>query len=522
VIDQDSCVRCGHCAWSCADTHDGISRLIRRGDKVVTQLAESGRSTGASLLLPNTCQHCRHAACMIDCPTGAIGRDPLGEVFIHASLCTGCGNCAKACPWDNIQLAPRPNAEAVKKGASSAGTTSTRAIPPATREAPDDTASSAGTTATREVAKGVVGFPDLNAEARRSGVRGKMFSTRREDPVETALSPQIAVKCDLCRGYEAPACVEACPTGAVLRLDPSRDVADVARVFGWMEQAPAGVAPRAPVRKRAIGSLGVTLAIVAAAAAVAGHRRYTWTPAHGVGLAAGVVAAVLVVALAAYVLPKRRPRLRRADPARRLVGEMPPVPRSRTRVHFLAHLALGGLLPAAVLAHAGTAVGSTLAVTLAIAVLLGALGALAYRLVPRALTRLERRGALPEDLAGERETLEVQLYRAVSGSGDRLKALADHVVLPYARARLGAVALVASGRDLAAEQARLRARVDRVLAGRVVDGVDPLLRIAVELRALPARALLGGALRAVVPLHVIAGAMTVGLLVVHVAMAVMR
>ena len=30
VIDQDSCVRCGHCAWSCAEVH-GQTRLIRRG-----------------------------------------------------------------------------------------------------------------------------------------------------------------------------------------------------------------------------------------------------------------------------------------------------------------------------------------------------------------------------------------------------------------------------------------------------------------------------------------------------------
>ncbi len=36
VIDQDSCIRCGHCAWSCADAHDdGVSRLARRGDKIV-------------------------------------------------------------------------------------------------------------------------------------------------------------------------------------------------------------------------------------------------------------------------------------------------------------------------------------------------------------------------------------------------------------------------------------------------------------------------------------------------------
>ncbi|MEO6574973.1 MAG: cyclic nucleotide-binding domain-containing protein, partial [Polyangiaceae bacterium] len=105
VIDQESCVRCGHCAWSCASVHDdGVSRLVRRGDKVVSNVEGGGK---ASLLLPNSCQHCENPSCMPECPTGAIGRDPRGEVFIREDLCTGCGNCAKGCPWDNIQMAAR-------------------------------------------------------------------------------------------------------------------------------------------------------------------------------------------------------------------------------------------------------------------------------------------------------------------------------------------------------------------------------------------------------------------------------
>jgi Fe-S-cluster-containing dehydrogenase component/CRP-like cAMP-binding protein len=102
VIDQNACVRCGHCVSSCADAHeDGVSRLVRRGDKIVAQ------ARAEPLMIPNSCQHCKNPSCMIDCPTGAIGRDARGEVFIHEALCTGCGSCAKACPWDNIQLAPR-------------------------------------------------------------------------------------------------------------------------------------------------------------------------------------------------------------------------------------------------------------------------------------------------------------------------------------------------------------------------------------------------------------------------------
>src|SRR6185369_16208384 len=139
--------------------------------------------------------------------------------FIRAELCTGCGNCAKSCPWDNIQLAPRP--------ASSKG------------------------------------------------------------------SAEIAVKCDLCRGYQAPACVEACPTGAVLRLDPARDVAEVARVLGAPEVATAG-SPRSDLARSIAAPVAAASAIALTAGGWALHRTFAWSPARGVGLAAGIAAALLV------------------------------------------------------------------------------------------------------------------------------------------------------------------------------------------------------------------------------------
>src|SRR5262245_37705816 len=92
----------------------GVSRLVRRGDKIVARVRET--EAAQSLLLPNSCQHCENPACMVDCPTGAIGRDPEGEVFIRDALCTGCSACAKACPWDNIQMAPRPEGAARPAG----------------------------------------------------------------------------------------------------------------------------------------------------------------------------------------------------------------------------------------------------------------------------------------------------------------------------------------------------------------------------------------------------------------------
>jgi len=117
-----------------------------------------------------------------------------------------------------------------------------------------------------------------------------------------------------------------------------------------------------------------------------------------------------------------------------------------------------------------------------------------------------------------------RLHREAAGTSDLVKAIADRVLLPYARAPLGGAALAASGRTLAEEEARLTARIDGALEGRGGDrreGLDRLIRTAVELRALPARRALTAALRAWLPIHIVAAAVVLALLFLHVAMAVL-
>jgi Fe-S-cluster-containing dehydrogenase component/CRP-like cAMP-binding protein len=93
VIDLHRCTRCDDCVKACAATHDGNPRFIRQG------------ISHERLQFTQACMHCADPVCMIGCPTGAITRDgETGVVGIHEPICVGCGVCASACPYENINM----------------------------------------------------------------------------------------------------------------------------------------------------------------------------------------------------------------------------------------------------------------------------------------------------------------------------------------------------------------------------------------------------------------------------------
>jgi CRP-like cAMP-binding protein/Fe-S-cluster-containing dehydrogenase component len=104
VIYMDRCIRCGNCSRSCQARH-GVSRMVRRGPTIRRRKKLEDTKKGHELILfPTSCRHCIDPECMIGCPTGAISRDRLGEVFIK-DFCIACGNCARRCPYGNISIA---------------------------------------------------------------------------------------------------------------------------------------------------------------------------------------------------------------------------------------------------------------------------------------------------------------------------------------------------------------------------------------------------------------------------------
>ncbi|WP_024789920.1 4Fe-4S dicluster domain-containing protein [Lebetimonas sp. JH292] len=115
-------------------------------------------------VMPNQCRQCDDAPCANVCPVGAL---TFGEdcIELHEEICIGCKLCTIACPFGAI----RPAAETM----------------PSVDYALE---------------------PDA------------MLTLESVAGLKT-----VAVKCDLCKGREGgPACVEACPTGALMFLEPNK------------------------------------------------------------------------------------------------------------------------------------------------------------------------------------------------------------------------------------------------------------------------------------------------------------
>lgn len=438
VIDQDSCVRCGHCAWSCASVHDdGVSRLVRRGDKIVVSDEATSSEATAPLLVPNSCQHCKNPSCMIDCPTGAIGRDARGEVFIREDLCTGCGSCAKACPWENIQMAPR-KAETLPRPAQS---------------------------------------------------------------LSNGTYPLVAVKCDLCKGVDGgPACVASCPTQAIARIDPNVALVEL-RIPGEAHGTERKPMPRRlPAWPWAIGS------------GLAGLGLAETSPSRWMS---GILAGVLLLLLAGYVIGKR------SRIFARLRGVLP----NSSRWLYVAHVSMGALATGVVAMHVGgrapQSVASARALTIAIGVAIatGALGAVIGAVVPRMLSRVERRSVLPEELAARPKEIDEKIFSTLSGKSELVKTLFVNALRPYRRAMGGPLLLVLSRRSLRAEEETLRRRLDALTGGRSPSrdtaGLDDLVRLVVEHRAVRAQRLLTWALRGWLLPHVAATGAAFVLLLLH-------
>ncbi|GHO85449.1 cyclic nucleotide-binding domain-containing protein [Dictyobacter formicarum] len=180
VIDLDKCIHCNECEEACERRH-GQSRMNREGMVV------------GNMSIVTACRQCQDPVCML-CSRAGIARKPSGEVYITES-CIGCGICAERCPYDNISIV-------------SLTEDGDEAQPPSWQRF------------SRFFSKGF------------GKERGRKMLPMAQTPAEPGplqpfannglenLRKKIAIKCDLCAGYNNQACVQACPTGAAIRVNP--------------------------------------------------------------------------------------------------------------------------------------------------------------------------------------------------------------------------------------------------------------------------------------------------------------
>ncbi len=181
VIDLDKCVQCDKCEDACERRH-GHSRMNRKG--MVT----------GNISIATACRQCQDPVCML-CSRAGIARMPSGEVYITES-CIGCGICAERCPYDNISII-----------ALAEETTATPTWQRFTNFFTKGTGKEQGR--------------KLLPMATQVAAPGPLSKAPATDGI-AEMRKKLAIKCDLCAGYSNQACVQACPTGAAFRVQPTQ------------------------------------------------------------------------------------------------------------------------------------------------------------------------------------------------------------------------------------------------------------------------------------------------------------
>lgn len=162
IADPSLCIGCNTCMAACSQTHQQQGLQSEPRLVVMRSVDESA---------PQMCHQCEDAPCATVCPVGAISHKD-GAIELNESLCVGCKLCAIACPFGAITMSgSKP------------------------LDIPDDVNTSKAPRAPRAP---LPVSPLLDWVA---GVRA------------------VAVKCDLCSfSPEGPACVQTCPTGAIIEV----------------------------------------------------------------------------------------------------------------------------------------------------------------------------------------------------------------------------------------------------------------------------------------------------------------
>jgi CRP-like cAMP-binding protein/Fe-S-cluster-containing hydrogenase component 2 len=146
----------------CTNCNNCVDACERRHGH--SRLERRGLQMG-NLLFPTACRHCEDPVCLL-CSVNGIVRTPDGEITIVNDNCIGCGACAERCPYGNIQM------------------------------------------------------HDRDPKSQNIFSRFSLLDFLKDKTEEEQGPQRLAVKCNLCAGYDDYACVRGCPVGAAMRINP--------------------------------------------------------------------------------------------------------------------------------------------------------------------------------------------------------------------------------------------------------------------------------------------------------------
>jgi Fe-S-cluster-containing hydrogenase component 2/pSer/pThr/pTyr-binding forkhead associated (FHA) protein/CRP-like cAMP-binding protein len=187
VIDLDKCIHCDECEEACERRH-GHSRMNRKGMVI------------GNISIATACRQCQDPVCML-CSRAGIARYPNGEVYITES-CIGCGICAERCPYGAISIVEIEDESVERSSWQRFGEFFTKG-------------------AGKERARKTLPVVSVAAAGGNYAAPGPFDITQPRTGYDE-LRKKVAIKCDLCAGYSDQACVQACPTGAALRIQPTK------------------------------------------------------------------------------------------------------------------------------------------------------------------------------------------------------------------------------------------------------------------------------------------------------------
>lgn len=104
VLDLERCTRCDECTKACADTHQGVTRLVRDGLRF------------DKFLVASSCRSCMDPYCLVGCPVDAIHRNGESLEIEIEDYCIGCGLCSENCPYGNINMHGFPKQQLNDRG----------------------------------------------------------------------------------------------------------------------------------------------------------------------------------------------------------------------------------------------------------------------------------------------------------------------------------------------------------------------------------------------------------------------